>query len=349
MRSFLDFSPIRWLYPLLAIVALMVLDQAAGHAQGPRATRSGMSRPQTSGTLAMPPFSPNAAVHLGMIPMLSAYGMARPMQTGRMNPYGAGTSYGGSGGYGGSQGYMQGYPGSREGATAGSEGYTAEPQPDRQEKSWNRLLTASGVPNDNGQLRWPLGLRILAAPETDELRERISALFEEAGRQTPGGPVSSLLIQEMDESVKKFRKLLLKDKAERFGMPLTVYNESERFLNQLEHATQVLRAGPQASGGQDRLMTTSPSPGPAQEQSMAEVGIYDNSFQPQTVTVPVGATIQWINHGQHRHTVRADDGQWSSMPLNVKGSYTHTFARAGRYSYHCAVHPQEMRGTIIVK
>jgi hypothetical protein len=125
---------------------------------------------------------------------------------------------------------------------------------------------ASGVPNNNGQLRWPLGLRILAAPETDQLREQIDALFQEAAGQTAaGGAVGSPLAQEMGEAVRRFRKLLLKDKSERFGMPLAVYSESERFLNQLEHSVELLKAGLQAPGGQDRLRTAAPpasSPSP---------------------------------------------------------------------------------------
>jgi hypothetical protein len=259
MGSFLDFFGVRGLYRLLAISALLVLGQAAGHAQSSRMTRPGMPRPQMSRTFAMPSFSPNPSVHLGMIPMLSGYGMARPMQSGRMNAYGAGTPYGGSGSYGGSQGYTQGYRDSAEAAPAGSEGYRAEPPADRQEKSGSSLLTASGVPNENGQLRWPLGLPNLAAPETDQLREQIDALFQEAARQTAVGSVSSPLIQEMSQAVEKFRRLLLKDKAERFGMPLAVYNESERFLNQLEHAAQLLKAGLQGPGGQHRMRTAAPS------------------------------------------------------------------------------------------
>lgn len=103
----------------------------ASHAQGSRAMKAGMSRPQMSRTLAMPLFSPNPSANLGMMPLLSAYGMARPMQTGGMNPYGAGTPYAGSGGSGGSQGYRQGYGGGGRGATAGSESSTAELQPHR--------------------------------------------------------------------------------------------------------------------------------------------------------------------------------------------------------------------------
>jgi hypothetical protein len=243
MHCFFDLFSSRWLYPQLAIITLIVLGQAAAHAQGSHATRAGMSRPQMSRTFAMPSFSPNPSVHLGMIPMLSAYGMARPMQAGGMYPYGAGSPYRGSGSYGGSQGYAQGYRSSGQPAPAGSEAYTAGPQSDRQEKNWSSLLTASGLPNDNGRLRWPLGLRILAAPETNELREQIDALLQEAAGQTAGGSVSSTLIEEMQEAVRKFRRLLLKDKAERLGMPLAVYSESEHFLNQLERAAHLLQAG----------------------------------------------------------------------------------------------------------
>jgi plastocyanin len=55
--------------------------------------------------------------------------------------------------------------------------------------------------------------------------------------------------------------------------------------------------------------------------------------------------FRWL----YRHTVTLDDGQWSSRELNMNGTYQHTFTRPGIYYYHCAVHLQEMRGTIIVK
>jgi hypothetical protein len=258
MNNLLSPSPIRSLCPLLAMVTLTVLGQVAGLAQGSRAMNAGKSRPQMSRTLTMPSFSPNPSANLGLIPMLSAYGMAGSMQTGRVNPYSAGTPYAGSGGYGGSQGYPQGYGRSGRGATDASEGSTPEPQPQPEERSLGGLLTASGVPNDNGRLRWPVGLRILAAPETDQLRERIEALFQEAAGQAAGAPVNPHLIQEMDQAVSKFRKLLLKEKTERFGMPLAVYHESERFLNQLRRAGQALKTGLEAPGREARPKTDAP-------------------------------------------------------------------------------------------
>jgi hypothetical protein len=131
--------------------------------------------------------------------------------------------------------YTQGY--------GDAEANTAKPQLSAEEKSMRRLLTASGVPNDNGQLRWPLGLTILAAPGADELSEQIEALFEEAASQAAAGSVSPVLAEEARQAVQKLRKLLLKEKAERFGMPLALYRESERFLARLERAALFLRAG----------------------------------------------------------------------------------------------------------
>lgn len=107
----------------------------------------------------------------------------------------------------------------------------------------HRLPTASSVPNDKGQLRWPIGLAILAAPGADELREQIDALFDEAARQAAEGSVNPALAEEVRQAVKKLRRLLLKEKAERFGMSLAVYEESERFLDGLDRAEQRLRAG----------------------------------------------------------------------------------------------------------
>jgi hypothetical protein len=149
----------------------------------------------------------------------------------------------GPGGYGIAPYDTQAY--GPQGGSTDPQTNSAEPQPSRVEKSTNRLLTASGVPNDKGQLRWPLGLAILAAPGADELCEQIDALFEEATRPEAGGSANPALAQEMRQAVKNLRRLLLKEKAERFRMPLAVYQESERFLSKLDRAEQLFQSGGQ--------------------------------------------------------------------------------------------------------
>jgi hypothetical protein len=113
-----------------------------------------------------------------------------------------------------------------------------------------RLLTASGVPNDNGQLRWPLGLAILAAPEADGLCEQIEVLIVLEATQSANGSVSPTVADQTRRAVGKLRSLLLKDKNERQAMALAVYEESERFLNRLDRAERLFRAGIAAPGGQ---------------------------------------------------------------------------------------------------
>jgi hypothetical protein len=60
------------------------------------------------------------------------------------------------------------------------------PQPDTEEAKVSKLLTAIGVPNDNGHLRWPVGLKDLGGPdsghEADELRERLRRALPGGGR-----------------------------------------------------------------------------------------------------------------------------------------------------------------------
>jgi plastocyanin len=91
------------------------------------------------------------------------------------------------------------------------------------------------------------------------------------------------------------------------------------------------------------------APPAAQPIQVVEVGGYDNSFGPETITISPGTRVRWVNHGQHRHTVTSDMGLWNSREFGRGGSYTLTFLQPGTYSYYCRIHPREMRATIIVR
>src|SRR5689334_22645426 len=86
----------------------------------------------------------------------------------------------------------------------------------------------------------------------------------------------------------------------------------------------------------------------------ATVTVKVSSFQftPKTVTVAVGTTVEWVNSGG-RHTVEADDGSFKSETLADGGKFSHTFAKAGTYGYHCTFHGEkggkDMAGKVIVK
>src|SRR6266852_5388985 len=80
----------------------------------------------------------------------------------------------------------------------------------------------------------------------------------------------------------------------------------------------------------------------------AEVKIDNFSFGPQTLTVPVGATVTWINRDDIPHTVVSTDGVFKSKVRDTDEKFSYTFTKAGTYSYYCSVHPK-MTGQIVVQ
>ena len=77
------------------------------------------------------------------------------------------------------------------------------------------------------------------------------------------------------------------------------------------------------------------------------VEIKDFAFAPASLTIAAGTTVSWTNRDSPAHTVTADDGSFDSKQLANGASFTHTFATAGTFTYHCAIH-SSMKGTIVV-
>ena len=76
------------------------------------------------------------------------------------------------------------------------------------------------------------------------------------------------------------------------------------------------------------------------------VNIVDYTFNPNTITVPVGTTITWKNTASRTHTVTMDNGTFDETVL-AGASLPETFATAGTFTYHCSIHSQ-MTGTVVV-
>ncbi|HUD67620.1 MAG TPA: cupredoxin family copper-binding protein [Candidatus Sulfotelmatobacter sp.] len=80
----------------------------------------------------------------------------------------------------------------------------------------------------------------------------------------------------------------------------------------------------------------------------AEVKIDNFSFGPQTLTVPVGATVTWTNRDDIPHTVVSTDGVFKSKVRDTDEKFSHKFDQAGTYPYYCSIHPK-MTGKIVVQ
>ena len=79
----------------------------------------------------------------------------------------------------------------------------------------------------------------------------------------------------------------------------------------------------------------------------AVVQIHNLSFQPGTVTIGKGETVQWaFEDAGITHNVIGDGGLHS--PDQISGSYSHTFTRSGTFNYQCSLHAG-MTGTVVVQ
>jgi plastocyanin len=80
----------------------------------------------------------------------------------------------------------------------------------------------------------------------------------------------------------------------------------------------------------------------------AEVKIDNFSFGPQTLTIPVGATVTWTNRDDIPHTVVSTDGVFKSKVRDTDEKFSYIFTKAGTYPYYCSVHPK-MTGKVVVQ
>ncbi|MCW2524818.1 MAG: plastocyanin [Frankiales bacterium] len=65
------------------------------------------------------------------------------------------------------------------------------------------------------------------------------------------------------------------------------------------------------------------------------------------LTVPVGTKVTWKFEDSAAHTVKANDGSFTSPAMKSGQTFSFTFTKAGSYPYICSIH-QYMTGTITV-
>ncbi len=84
------------------------------------------------------------------------------------------------------------------------------------------------------------------------------------------------------------------------------------------------------------------------------VAIRNFAFHPDSIAVPVGATVSWLNcedAGVEAHTTTSDTtGIWDS-PLLIPGArFSRPFPTAGVFPYHCTPHRDlGMVGKLVVQ
>lgn len=71
-------------------------------------------------------------------------------------------------------------------------------------------------------------------------------------------------------------------------------------------------------------------------------------FDPDTLVVAVGDTVEWDNRDIVPHTSTADDSAWASPGIPPDSSWSTVFEMAGAHPYHCGYHPT-MKARLVVR
>ena len=72
-------------------------------------------------------------------------------------------------------------------------------------------------------------------------------------------------------------------------------------------------------------------------------------FDPAAILIDPGTTVTWTNQDDFPHNVHMLDGSERTLELPLGGEGTLAFEDAGTFDYECSLHPQQMKGTVIVE
>ncbi|MCZ2154515.1 MAG: cupredoxin family copper-binding protein [Bryobacterales bacterium] len=78
------------------------------------------------------------------------------------------------------------------------------------------------------------------------------------------------------------------------------------------------------------------------------VVIKNFAYQPATITVKKGDTLEWKNEDIVAHTVTANDKSFDSGSIAAGSSWKFTAKKAGNFDYICTFHPN-MKAKLIVQ
>ena len=71
-------------------------------------------------------------------------------------------------------------------------------------------------------------------------------------------------------------------------------------------------------------------------------------YRPPNLSVPVGATVTWVNRDTAPHDSAARDGMWETDLLQRDEEAAITFDEPGTWEYYCTIHPY-MTATLTVR
>ena len=102
-------------------------------------------------------------------------------------------------------------------------------------------------------------------------------------------------------------------------------------------------AGGSAAGGALSCATA-----PAGSTAAETVTIQNFSFSPQPVQAKVGDVVAWTNKDSAPHSATMDSGSCDTDSIASGASAMLVFNAPGTYTYHCKIHPGQMKDVTVV-
>lgn len=102
------------------------------------------------------------------------------------------------------------------------------------------------------------------------------------------------------------------------------------------------------SGADSSASSSSSSTGGTASTGGDTVDIVDFDYDPKTITVNAGDSIEFVNEDDAAHTATADDSSFDTDTLNKGDKSTIKFDKPGSYAYYCRFHAF-MKATVEVK
>jgi len=88
---------------------------------------------------------------------------------------------------------------------------------------------------------------------------------------------------------------------------------------------------------------------PAGSTAAVTVTIKDFKFSPQPVQAKVGDVVAWTNQdGTTPHSATMDTAGCDTNTINGGATAMLVFSQAGTYTYHCSIHPTQMKDYTVV-
>jgi plastocyanin len=88
----------------------------------------------------------------------------------------------------------------------------------------------------------------------------------------------------------------------------------------------------------------------ARAAATKRVTVGDNFFKKARITIASGDTVKWTWKGDLPHDVTVTKGPRKfNSKTKSSGSYSRKIRKRGTYRYLCSVHPDDMKGRIVVE